>query len=351
MPRIFRGVLVALATVVVGVSGCTTTPSGPPQTTITWPQETSDALRLLLVGSGSTLYAVWGDRSVVIAGPQGTPTPTRLPKDDQQPGSETPQQIAVDPSGQVWLIRSNQQVTTFLGVDHPASAAVSELGRGSITLPTGRVVPDRLVSEDGLAILDGTTLLASTYTGGRTLNPDQDVLINRVTASGHDEVAGRWRTNPPDPLSGVPEGTSVPAGSVDLGVVRRVAALAPDRIAFVVGTVSGTIKRDSRLSLAVLEAGTVRRVPIPALCPSDYDATLVRLSDRVVLLGAPAPRDNGECRSVSAARTWLRVDVVDGTSQVLATDTETLAVVGDRIVTATTTHVVDTWTTRITWGS
>ena len=164
MPRIFRVVLVALATVVVGVSGCTTTPSGPPQTTITWPQETSDALRLLLVGSGSTLYAVWGDRSVVIAGPQGTPTPTRLPKDDQQPGSETPQQIAVDPSGQVWLIRSNQQVTTFLGVDHPASAAVSELGRGSITLPTGRVVPDRLVSEDGLAILDGTTLLASTYT-------------------------------------------------------------------------------------------------------------------------------------------------------------------------------------------
>jgi len=101
----------------------------------------------------------------------------------------------------------------------------------------------------------------------------------------------------------------------------------------------------------VLEAGTVRRVPIPGLCPSDYDATLVRLSDRVVLLGAPAPRDNGECRSVSAARTWLRVDVVDGTSQVLATDTETLAVVGDRIVTATTTHVVDTWTTRITWGS
>jgi len=48
-------------------------------------------------------------------------------------------------------------------------------------------------------------------------------------------------------------------------------------------------------------------------------------------------------------RTWLRIDVVDSTSTVLATETENLAIVGDRIITARTQGSTLSWTTTITW--
>lgn len=69
-----------------------------------------------------------------------------------------------------------------------------------------------------------------------------------------------------------------------------------------------------------------------------------------MLIGAPAVSAKGECPAVSLLRTWLRVDVIDGTTATLGTGVQNLAVVGDRVVTATTTDSIMLWTTTLTWG-
>lgn len=351
MPRISRGVLVVVALAMVPVSACTTTPPAPPQTVITWPEGTTGGYVPLLVGSGSTLYAVWGDRLAVITGPQGSPVLSEIPV--TQNGSpeigEVPRGISIDATGGIWLVRADQRVTSLAGASHPAVNSVVSLGKGSITLPSGRGVPDRLVAEEGLAVVDGSTLLATTFTGLRSLDNSLDVIVNRVTISGHEEVAGRWRTDGRRALSRVSVGGVVPADAVDLGVVRGLAALTLDRAVIVVGNSRELAGPDSRMSLAVFEAGTLRRVPLVDLCPTFEDVSVVRLSDRLVLLGAPAPTPQGECPGVPAPRTWLRIDVTDGSSTILATDTENLAIVGDRMVTATTQVTATIRTTTITW--
>ena len=354
MPRIFRGVLVALATAVVSLSGCTTQSPPSPQT-ITWPQEAGGGGRLFLVGSGSTLYAVWGDYAAVLEGPSARPTATPVPV----PGggrfqiSDNVQRITLDTSGVPWLIRNDQRVTTFAGVGevHPASAAVAKLATGSLTTAGGRVVSDRLVADEGQTVIDATTLLASTFTGVRIANPAQDVILHRVTALTDTDLAGRWQTNPPKTVSRMSVGTTVNAAAIDLGPVHGVAALSSDRVAIIVGDSRATGEAESRAALAVVEGGLVRRVDLPALCPTPDDVSIVRVTDRQVLIGAPAVSAQGECPAVSWPRTWLRVDVIDGTTATLGTEVQNLAVVGDRVVTATTTaQPGGVWTTTFTWG-
>lgn len=247
------------------------------------------------------------------------------------------------------MVQADQRVTTPDGSKHPAVTRLLALGEGSVTLSSGRVVSDRLVAQEGLAVVDGSTVLASTFTGLRAENNAVDVLLNQVTATGHTEVAGRWRTEPEQPLARVPEGALVPATAVDLGVVRGVAALTQGRAVITVGNPPEPSNPHPRLSIAVLEGATLRRLPLLALCPTEGDVSLVRVSDRLVLIGAPAPKAGGECPRVPAMRTWLRIDVTDGSSTILATDTENLAIVGDRIITARTQGSSASWTTTITW--
>lgn len=351
MPRISRGVLVAVALAMVPVSACTTTPPAPPQTVISWPEGTTGGYVPLLVGSGSTLYAVWGNRMAVISGPQGSPVVSAVPasRDGSAGIGGNPRGLAVDTIGAVWLVQADQRVTTPDGSKHPAVTRLLALGEGSVTLSSGRVVSDRLVAQEGLAVVDGSTVLASTFTGLRAENNAVDVLLNQVTATGHTEVAGRWRTEPEQPLARVPEGALVPATAVDLGVVRGVAALTQGRAVITVGNPPEPSNPHPRLSIAVLEGATLRRLPLLALCPTEGDVSLVRVSDRLVLIGAPAPKAGGECPRVPAMRTWLRIDVTDGSSTILATDTENLAIVGDRIITARTQGSSASWTTTITW--
>ncbi len=352
MPRVIRGVLVAVALALVPASACTTTPPAPPQTVITWPEGTSGGYVPLLVGSGSTLYAVWGDRMAVISGPQGSPVVSEVPasRNGSAGIGAIARGLAVDTTGAVWLVQAGQRVTTPDGARHPAATRLLALGEGSVTLSSGRVVSDRLVAQEGLAVVDGSTVLASTFTGLRAENNAADVLLYRVTASGHTEVAGRWRTEPAQPLALVNEGISVPAASVDLGAVRGVAALTQDRAVMAVVSPPEASSPHPRLSIAVLDGVMLRRLPLIALCPTEGDVSLVRISDRLVLIGAPAPTAAGECPRVPATRTWLRIDVVDGSSTILATDTENLAIVGDRIITARTQgSASSSWTTTIIW--
>ena len=352
MPRIFRGVLVALAAVAVGLSGCTTQSPPSPQT-ITWPQEATGGGRLLLVGSGSTLYAVWGDHAAVLEGPEARPTatPVPVPGGGESHIADRVQRIILDTSGVPWLVRNDQRVTTFAGEEaHPASAAVAKLATGSVTTASGRVVSDRLVADEGQTVIDATTVLASTFTGVRIANPAKDLILHRVTALTDTDLAGRWQTNPPKTVYRMPVGTTVNATAIDLGPVHGVAALSSDRVAIIVGDSRATGGAESRAALAVVEGGLLRRVDLPALCPTPNDVSIVRVTDRQVLIGAPAVSAQGECPALSWSRTWLRVDVIDGTTATLGTGVQNVAVVGDRVVTATTTQSGRAWTTTFTWG-
>jgi len=307
---------------------------------------------LLLVGSGSTLYAVWGEYAVVLEGPnaQPTATPVPVPGGGKSQISDLVQRITLDTSGVPWLVRNDQRIMTLAGEAHPASAAVAKLATGSVTMASGRVVSDRLVADEGHAVIDATTLLASTFTGVRIANPAKDVILHRVTALTDTDLAGRWQTNPPKTVSRMPVGTTVNATAIDLGPVHGVAALSSDRVAIIVGDSRATGGAESRAALAVVEGGLVRRVDLPALCPTPDDVSIVRVTDRQVLIGAPAVSAKGECPAVSLLRTWLRVDVIDGTTATLGTGVQNLAVVGDRVVTATTTDSIMLWTTTLTWG-
>lgn len=347
----FRG-LAAFAGIVtlISIGGCTEAPPSPQ--TIAWTGATGGG-RLLLAGSGTVLYAVWGDRQASLAGPSASAVATPVPGPSaisDSPTAASVSSLTLDTMGTPWLVRHEMGATTWAGVWHPAAAEVRALGTGTVTATDGRVVTDRLVSDEGVAVVDDTTMLAPTFTGVRRADNDANVILERVTASGATPEAGRWRGQAPAPLSRLSVGESVPATALDLGVIRAVSPLSSSRVALVVGDSSASSNAPSgRLTLAVVEAGMVRRAPLPDLCPAAGDVSLQRISDHRLLLGAPAPASNGDCVARGFARTWALVDVTAGTVTVVATDAEAAAVVGDRLVTARTAQAFGLWTTTLHW--